>query len=147
MSIQFVKSDGGRVAAGFKGEAGDCATRAIAIATGMPYLDVYDKLNEIGQRERTGCRKRGRSHARTGVWRFAMHRFMESIGWKFTATMHIGSGCKVHVRADELPAGRLVLSLSRHYAAVIDGVLHDSHDSSRDGTRCVYGYWSKGESR
>jgi len=24
---------------------------------------------------------------------------------------------------------------------VIDGVLHDTHDCSRDGTRCVYGYW------
>ena len=55
--------------------------------------------------------------------------------------MSIGSGCKVHLRADELPSGRLIVSLANHVVAVIDGVLHDTHDSSRDGTRCVYGYW------
>ena len=57
--------------------------------------------------------------------------------------MQIGSGCTVHVREDELPDGRLILNLSRHFAAFIDGVLHDTHDSSRGGTRCVYGYWHK----
>ena len=31
--------------------------------------------------------------------------------------------------------------LSGHLAAVIDGVVHDIHDCSRDGTRCVYGYF------
>jgi hypothetical protein len=24
---------------------------------------------------------------------------------------------------------------------VIDGVIHDTHDCSRNGTRCVYGYY------
>jgi hypothetical protein len=57
--------------------------------------------------------------------------------------MQIGSGCKVHLRSDELPIGRLVVGLSRHSAAVIDGVLHDTYDCSRRGTRCVYGYWSR----
>ena len=57
------------------------------------------------------------------------------------ATMTIGSGCTVHVKADELPPGRLVLSCSRHYVAMVDGMPHDTHDPSRDGTRCVYGYW------
>ena len=37
--------------------------------------------------------------------------------------------------------GRLVVSLSRHWTAVIDGVIFDTHDPSRRGTRCVYGYW------
>jgi hypothetical protein len=27
---------------------------------------------------------------------------------------------------------------------VIDGVIHDLYDPSRDGTRCVYGYYQKG---
>ena len=57
--------------------------------------------------------------------------------------MAIGSGCKVHLRADELPSGRLIVSVSKHLTAVIDGVIHDNHDPSRDGTRCVYGYFSK----
>jgi hypothetical protein len=41
-----------------------------------------------------------------------------------------------------LPNGRLIARCSRHLVAVIDGVIHDTHDSSRDGTRCVYGYWT-----
>jgi hypothetical protein len=63
------------------------------------------------------------------------------LGWVWTPTMQIGSGCTVHLRADELPPGRLVVSVSKHLTAVIDGVIHDTHDCSRRGTRCVYGYW------
>jgi hypothetical protein len=59
--------------------------------------------------------------------------------------MQIGSGCTVHLSADELPSGRLVVSVSKHLTAVIDGVIHDTHDPSRRGTRCVYGYWQPGE--
>lgn len=141
--MTFIYNDGGRAAAGFKGTTGDCACRAVAIATGRPYREIYDALNEIGSRERTGRRKRGTSDARTGVYKGAMHKYMDSIGWRWKPTMSIGSGCKTHVRADELPSGRLVLNLSKHYAAFIDGHLHDNHDSSRDGTRCVYGFWSE----
>jgi len=40
--------------------------------------------------------------------------YNESLGWKWTPTMRIGQGCKVHLRADELPVGRLIVSVSRH---------------------------------
>jgi len=33
--------------------------------------------------------------------------------------------------------------LSRHLTTVIDGVIYDTYDPSREGTRCVYGYYSK----
>lgn len=57
--------------------------------------------------------------------------------------MGVGTGCKVHLRAAELPKGRLIVRVSRHLVAVLDGMIHDTHDCSRDGTRCVYGYWSQ----
>jgi hypothetical protein len=57
--------------------------------------------------------------------------------------MQVGSGCKVHLRADELPPGCLIARVSRHVVDVIDGVIHDTHDCSRGGARCVYGYWSE----
>jgi len=38
-----------------------------------------------------------------------------------------------------------VVSVSKHYTAVIDGELHDTWDCSRAGSRCVYGYWKKPE--
>lgn len=143
--MTFTYNDGGRAAAGYKGSTGDCAVRAICIATGQPYQIVYDAINAIGAAERDGRRKQGRkSNARTGVFGPAVRRYMASIGWHWTPTMHIGSGCTVHVKDGELPTdrGSLVLSLSKHYAAVVNNAINDTHDPSREGTRCVYGYWS-----
>lgn len=143
--MSFKYDDGGRANAGFKGKAGDCATRAIAIATGRPYIEVYDAINAVGRTERTGSRKRGKSNARTGVYKQTARKVMEAMGWTWIPTMQIGSGCKVHLREDELPKGRIVTALSKHYAAVIDGVVHDTYDPSREGTRCVYGYFQRAQ--
>jgi hypothetical protein len=139
--LKFQFDDGGRKAAGYKGKTGDCVVRSVAIATGLPYQQVYESVNELAGRERTGKRKRGISNARTGVYNTTTRKMLESLGWKWTPTMEIGSGCKIHLRADELPKGRLIVSVSKHLTAVVDGVIHDTHDPSRRGTRCVYGYW------
>lgn len=141
--MDFVYDDGGRAAAGFKGTTGDCVCRAISIATQLPYREVYDLINKFGQQERSSKRRSGKSSARTGVYKDTIRKIMEHLGWTWTPTMQIGRGCTVHLKSEELPKGRIVVSLSRHSAAVIDGVLHDTYDSSRDGTRCVYGYYSK----
>lgn len=135
----FTYDDGGRQAAGFKGKAGDCVCRAIAIATERPYAEVYAGLNDAGKGERV--KARGKSSARTGVFKPTIRRYMASIGWTWVPTMHIGSGCTTHLRADELPSGRLVCNVSKHSCAVVDGVVHDTYDPSRGGTRCVYGYF------
>lgn len=139
--IKFVKHDGGRQAAGFKGNTGDCVVRSVAIVTELPYCEIYDAINVAAKRERPR-KGRKRSSARTGVNRDTIRRYLDSLGFSWTPTMTIGSGCRVHLREDELPPGRLIVNLSRHVAAVIDGVLHDTHDCSRNGTRCVYGYWT-----
>lgn len=141
--MKFQYNDGGRAAAGYKGETRDCVTRAIAIATQKPYQEVYDALYQIAQRERVGKRKKRISNPATGIFNFTQDRYLESLGWIWTPTMRIGQGCKVHLRDGELPMGRLIVSVSRHMVAVIDGVIHDTHDCSRDGNRCVYGYWKK----
>ncbi len=132
---------GGRVAAGYRGTAGDCAVRAAAIVTGLPYQEMYDAINEAAKRERPRGGK-NRSSARNGVWPRTLGAVIAQHGFVWTPTMHIGSGTTVHLRADELPAGRIVARVSKHFTAVIDGVIHDTHDPSRDGTRAVYGYWS-----
>ena len=144
MARRFRFDDGGRSSAGYRGKAGDCVVRAIAIATQRPYQEIYDLVNQAATRERTGKRKRGISNARTGVYKGSIHRVMKELGWEWTPTMQIGSGCTVHLRADELPLGRLVVSVSKHLTTVIDGVIYDTHDCSRRGTRCVYGYWHEG---
>jgi hypothetical protein len=130
--MQYVYNDGGRAAAGYSGSTGDCVTRAMAIATGLSYQWVYDKLNELAKVEKIGKRKLKTSNARTGVYRTSYERLMRQIGWTWVPTMQIGSGCKVHLTDGELPPGRLVVKLSRHLTAVIDGVIHDTYDPQRE---------------
>ena len=139
--MTWIYDDGGRAEAGRKGMAGDCASRAIAIAVGISYAEACALVNDAGRAERKSKRKRSKSTASSGVYGPTMRKVMRGIGWHWTPTMQIGQGCKVHVKASELPAGRLILAVSKHYVAMVDGVLRDTHDCSRDGTRCVYGYW------
>jgi len=145
---EFVYNDGGRKAAGYKGDAGDCVTRAVAIASGLKYQEVYDRLAEgnANQRRTKGQTKNANARtARDGIdtTRKWFKDYMIELGFKWTPTMTIGSGCKVHLTPDELPGGVLVCNVSKHQVAVIDGVIHDNHDCSREGKRCVYGYWQK----
>lgn len=142
--MKFIYSDGGR-SNYFKGTSGvgDCAVRAICNATGKDYLEVYNAINEIAKGERHGSRKRGVSNARTGVYIGTMKKYLASIGWKWVATMQIGSGCQTHLDERELPNGTLILNVSRHFTCVKEGVIYDTFNPSRGGTRCVYGYWHK----
>ena len=43
-NLELKINDGGRAAAGYKGKAGDCVVRSIAIVTNLPYQKVYDDL-------------------------------------------------------------------------------------------------------
>lgn len=142
-TLKFQYHDGGRLQAGYKGKAGDCVTRAIAIVAELPYQQVYDMVNEFSLTEKTGKRKRGVSNARTGVYKDTIKKVMLSLGFEWIPTMHIGQGCKVHLRADELPTGRILVNVSKHSVAVIDHILHDTYDCTRGGNRCVYGYYQK----
>jgi hypothetical protein len=135
--MNWVFDDGGRSAAGYKGRTNDCVTRAIAIATGISYQTVYDAINEIGELDDSG------SNARMGVFKSTYNEYLGSLGWFWTPTMKVGQGCKVHLHPEELPSGILVVKVSRHLTVVKDGVIHDTEDCSREGKRCVYGYWSK----
>jgi hypothetical protein len=139
----FKYNDGGRKDAGYKGDAGDCVVRSIAIVTGKPYKEVYDALNILAETERTGKKKKTKSNSRTGVFRVTYEKYLKSLGYTWIPTMGIGTGCRVHVRSDELPKGRLILRVSEHITTMIDGVIHDTYDCSRNGTRCVYGYFIK----
>jgi len=135
----FSYNDGGRESAGYRGSAGDCTVRAIAIAVCIPYQDVYSDLfseNKIHNPRKASPRDGGTSMK-------TIHKYLKSLGWSWVPTMQIGSGCKVHLRKDELPGGNVIVRLSKHLCAVIDGVINDTYDPSRDGTRCVYGYWTK----
>lgn len=173
--MRYTYNDGGRAAAGFQGKTGDCVTRAVAIASGLPYHEVYAAMAEGTGAQRKSKRTPKRSAtARLGinVKRQWFKDYMRSIGFVWVPTMRIGSGCKVHLTDGELPMGRLVVSVSKHYTTVIDGVVHDTWNPQREiaefrqfpgwqtaalqgkeqrnqngiftiQRRCVYGYWHK----
>jgi len=142
--MSYVYNDGGR-SKYFKAEkVGDCVTRAIAIATKQDYKEVYDEINRRCKETTLPKKRRTKSSsAREGVYRKTYEAYLKDLGWKWVPLMQIGSGCTTHLRADELPKGRIICRLSRHLVAVIDGVVNDTYDCTREGTRCVYGYFIK----
>lgn len=129
--LEFNYNDGGRSAYFRADKVGDCVVRAVAIATGRDYKDIYDLF-------KTAARKTPRD----GVSKEVCRKVIESLGGKWVACMKIGTGCSTHLAADEIPmTGRIIASVSKHLTAVIDGVINDTYDPSRGGTRCVYGYY------
>ena len=133
-------NDGGRPLFGFRGKASDCTCRAIAIAAKIPYKRVYDDLNALGKlddAQHPG--RKGKSGARSGVFRSVYEPYILGLGFEWVPTMEFGKGCTTHLKTGELPLGRLIVRVSRHMVAVIDGHIHDTYDPSRGGARCVYG--------
>ena len=137
METNYVYNDGGRSKYFRAANVGDCVTRAIAIASGRDYKEVYDMVNNAEK----AARGKRRGSARNGAYKKHYEQVIEQLGGEWTPTMQIGGGCTVHVKSDELPKGRIICRCSRHLIAVIDGVVNDTYDSARGGTRCVYGYW------
>jgi len=131
--MKFIYDDGGRSKYFKATNVGDCVVRAIAIATKTDYKEVYDALKKIN----------GGKSCRNGTPKNVDKKYLKEIGWVWHPTMTIGSGCKVHLTDDELPSGRLICQVSRHLVAVIDKVIYDTFDCTRDGNRCVYGYWTE----
>ena len=131
MYLQFHFNDGGRSNYFKAAKVGDCVTRALAIATGRDYKEVYELVRRVSG-----------DTPRNGVKKSMSKKVAKMLGGTWHACMQIGSGCTTHLRANEIPMrGRVVCSVSGHLVAVIDGVINDTYDCSRDGNRCVYGYW------
>lgn len=151
--IRHKYNDGGRRDAGYKGDSGDCVVRAIAIATGLPYKEIYAELfkrtvsHAKNRRDKYAkelrSARRSELSPRTGVHRKVYEPYLESLGWKWVATSGIGRGCKMRLTASELPVGTVILRVSQHLTCTLDGVLNDTYDCSRGGTRMVYGYYRK----
>ena len=130
--MKWVYDDGGRSKYFKAGNVRDCCVRAVANATGIDYKEIYDAFKVLNN---------GKS-CRNGTPKKVYKKYIESLGYKWIPTMQIGSGCKVHLKEDELPKGTLIVSTAKHLTCVKDGVIYDTFDCTY-GTddRCVYGYW------
>jgi hypothetical protein len=146
---KWVEDDGGRRAAGYGKPESDCVARAITIATDKPYSEVFEALKAGAtdyvrrwpRSETAGFIKKSRSGGdpARGCYDAISARYLRSIGWQYTRTKG-----RLFLRADQLPRGRLIVAVNRHYVAVIDGVIHDTFNSGGAGKRPVKGYWTKG---
>lgn len=150
--VAYVYHDGGRAAAGFKGKrAGDCVARAIAIATGLPYLEVYNRLAEGNKTQRvtkrSSKRTAGRRTASQGICtgRKWFNDYMHELGFEWYTFTEIGRPSTIRLTDEEsmklVPKGNVIVSLRGHVAALIDGVLHDTYNCSTSRSNVVYGYW------
>lgn len=132
--MEYIYDDGGR-SRYFKGVTGDCVCRAVAIASGRDYKEVYDLIfSTMGVSPRYGV------NTRTAKFK----RMMETLGFRWTATSGIGSHQAVHFIQGELPEGRMVCSVNGHWVAVVDNRVRDVFDcrlNSFGENRRVYGYW------
>jgi len=138
--MKFAYNDGGRGKAGHEGSAGDCVCRAITIGTQIPYRVVRAMLCAYyaEMRPRWDC------DVDRGVNKVIYRRMLDDLGWSWHPCVFIGSGVLVRLRPEDLPPGRLIVRLEKHLAAVVDGVLHDTHNfghAEPSENRCVYGYW------
>ena len=131
--MEFIYNDGGRSKYFKAKNVGDCAIRAIAIATDKDYKEVYNDLKKLNNG--VSCRN--------GTPKKVDKKYLTQLGWVWHPTMLIGQGCKVHLDANELPQGTLIVNLSRHLTCVKDGIIYDTYNCSRGERRCVYGYWTK----
>jgi hypothetical protein len=133
--MKFVRNDGG-MAASKHDEINDCACRAIAIATERPYREIWSMFRA---RLETGASPR----IRNGVAEIVQHEVLTSLGWIWIPTPKV-----TRLRADHLPTGRLVVCIRDHSTAVLDGVLHDTWNCSRNRNGeppHVFGYYKIGE--
>ena len=105
--------------------------RALSIVKDADYLETL-RL----------CERITKSYLGDGILKRDLKKVMISFGGEWHPCMSAGTGCKVHLRKEELPNGRIICQLTKHYTAVINGVINDTFDPSRNGSRCIYGYWS-----
>lgn len=142
--MRWLYNDGGR-SKYFKGATNDCVCRAISIATGKDYKEVYDLINKCAKEYRKK-KPDDNSHARYGVSKELTYKILTDLGYKWVPKMYFGKGCTTHLRDGELPKkGTLIVSVSKHLTCIKDNIIYDIFDPRRDegNGRCCYGYYIK----
>lgn len=142
--LPWTYSDGGRNASGREGSAGDCVVRAIAIAAGLAYSDVFEAMRVELPQVRTWCMNGTWHYTRaminnpdTGNPEMVWTPYLEELGWSRVA---LDRGTYLDLPAE----GRLIVRTVGHLQCVIDGVQQDQADWSTTPTgrpSKVHGYW------
>ena len=139
--IDFIINDGGRYAAGFKGETGDCEARAIVNATGWDYQTVYDFIaNEmaeagfgksanayyLGARQMAKFRANGNKKTRGKPnARKVQDNILTKLGF---TKVKLPKGPRPTYTEAHATYGNCVVTTRKHFCALANGALQDTFD-------------------
>lgn len=109
----------------------DCVVRAIAIATGKSWEEVYNVLCETGRRMCMMPNSKG-----------VYADYLESIGWLKNKMPRHASGTrfKVSELADTYRRATMIVEVCGHLTVISDCMLTDTWNC---GKKCVYNYYTK----
>ena len=98
---------------------GDCVIRAIAVATGKPWTEVYDELYRVGRAEYSMM-------SANDVWGLMLYR----MGFEpFILPDSCPDCVTVREFARHYPKGRYIVGTGSHAVAVVNGNYIDAWDS------------------
>lgn len=109
-------------------EVDDCVIRALSVATGEKWYDIFDDIASLARSE-------ANMPSANAVW----DDWLADRGWiKHEIPRHLPKDYNVIDFCRNHPYGRFVLGLKGHVVAVIDGRYYDTWDS---GERIIEVYW------
>ena len=160
-SLDFVVDDGGRKAAGYKGNASDCVLRSLSIALGEDYEDLRRELMEetknfanTSRSRKAKRQKKEGSSVFKGVYREIYSVILKRRGWIRTGMSKIGSSKRYYLTKSDVPPVPVILHTRRHLTTSIDHTIRDTWDTRmstvfKDGSptdekspRVYYSMWT-----
>lgn len=112
--VKHVRSDAGR-SEFCPDERNDCVVRAIAVASGTPYLMALEYLQKRGRTKGHGFK----------TWLLCGYKYNGKMFWR-SPRPHSSVGRYIV----EHPNGSYILGVANHVFAVVDGVIHDMCSAS-----------------
>ena len=122
--VGFIRDDGGRQDAGYKGATGDCVVRSLAIMSDRGYKECYDACASANKLF-SGNPKATRS-ARQGVNENAWHYVFSYLGFEDTG---VKASDELTITEAYQRFGDCVVEIPRHLLAVKGGCVVDAWDS------------------
>lgn len=122
--MQYQYNDGGRSAVFNTPGNNDCVTRAIAILTGRPYMEIWGGIIATGTVKKNGS---------VLTFNPKFQEYAQSLGLTWVPITN-------HLKDIRFPK-RAAAQLNGHMVAIIDGVMHDTYNPSPAGLKTCHGFW------